>query len=106
MKQAIPHVTLVVRDYDEAIRFFCDKLHFRLIEDTYDMIQNSRRRFATRIRPMPREPLDAGPNMKESSAKPETVDEYLAALSKDKRDALQQLRKTLHTVIPRAQECI
>ena len=47
MKQAIPHVTLVVRDYDEAIRFFCDKLHFRLIEDTYDMIQNSRRRFAT-----------------------------------------------------------
>ena len=35
MNQAILHVALVVRDYDEAIAFFCEKLHFTLIEDTY-----------------------------------------------------------------------
>lgn len=34
MNQRLRHVALVVRDYDEAIRFFCDKLRFRLIEDT------------------------------------------------------------------------
>ena len=33
MKQTIGHVTLVVRDYDEAIEFFTQKLRFRLIED-------------------------------------------------------------------------
>ena len=33
-RQAIAHVTLVVRDYDEAIRFYIDKLGFRVIEDT------------------------------------------------------------------------
>ena len=35
MKQSIIHVALVVRDYDEAIAFFCQKLHFTLVEDTY-----------------------------------------------------------------------
>ncbi len=35
MKQSIIHVALVVRDYDEAIAFFCNKLHFTLVEDTY-----------------------------------------------------------------------
>ncbi len=34
MKQSIIHVALVVRDYDEAIAFFCQKLHFELVEDT------------------------------------------------------------------------
>ncbi len=34
MKQSIGHVALVVRDYDEAIEFFTQKLRFRLIEDT------------------------------------------------------------------------
>ena len=34
MKQSIVHVALVVRDYDEAIDFYCQKLHFRLVEDT------------------------------------------------------------------------
>jgi len=33
MKQTIGHVALVVRDYDEAIEFFTQKLRFRLIED-------------------------------------------------------------------------
>ena len=34
MQQAIAHVALVVRDYDEAISFYVDKLGFRLIENT------------------------------------------------------------------------
>lgn len=42
MPQSISLVTLVVRDYDEAIRFFCDKLHFHLVEDTYQPAQDKR----------------------------------------------------------------
>lgn len=34
MKQFITHMALVVRDYDEAIRFYTQKLGFRLLEDT------------------------------------------------------------------------
>lgn len=34
MKQHIAHISLVVRDYDEAIKFYTEKLNFRLIEDT------------------------------------------------------------------------
>jgi catechol 2,3-dioxygenase-like lactoylglutathione lyase family enzyme len=42
MKQSIIHVALVVRDYDEAIEFFCRKLHFTLVEDTYQPEQDKR----------------------------------------------------------------
>lgn len=42
MKQSIIHVALVVRDYDEAIAFYCQKLHFRLVEDTYQPEQDKR----------------------------------------------------------------
>src|SRR3569833_3273734 len=35
MKRYIAHITLVVNDYDEAIRFYCDKLGFVVTEDTY-----------------------------------------------------------------------
>lgn len=42
MKQSIIHVALVVRDYDEAIAFFCEKLHFELVEDTYQPEQDKR----------------------------------------------------------------
>ncbi len=35
-----------------------------------------------------------------------TIDEYLANLTGDKRAALEKLRKTIRTVIPRAEECI
>lgn len=42
MRQHIAHVTLVVRDYDEAIRFFTEKLGFRLMEDTPIPEQNKR----------------------------------------------------------------
>ena len=34
MKQVLAHIALVVKDYDEAIRFYTEKLHFRLVEDT------------------------------------------------------------------------
>jgi catechol 2,3-dioxygenase-like lactoylglutathione lyase family enzyme len=42
MKQSLLHVALVVRDYDEAIDFYCRKLHFTLIEDTYQPEQDKR----------------------------------------------------------------
>lgn len=42
MKQAIAHIALVVRDYDEAIEFYTKKLHFTLVEDTYQPKQNKR----------------------------------------------------------------
>ena len=42
MRQSILHVALVVRDYDEAIRFYCDTLHFTLVEDTYQPAQDKR----------------------------------------------------------------
>ena len=34
MKQKIAHLALVVRDYDEAIAFYTQKLGFELVEDT------------------------------------------------------------------------
>jgi catechol 2,3-dioxygenase-like lactoylglutathione lyase family enzyme len=42
MKQSIVHVALVVRDYDEAIDFYTNKLHFTLLEDTYQPEQDKR----------------------------------------------------------------
>ncbi|MCP4428273.1 MAG: VOC family protein [Chloroflexi bacterium] len=42
MKQSIVHVALVVRDYDEAIAFYTQKLNFTLIEDTYQPEQDKR----------------------------------------------------------------
>ncbi len=42
MKQSIIYIALVVRDYDEAIDFFCKKLHFQLVEDTYQPEQDKR----------------------------------------------------------------
>jgi catechol 2,3-dioxygenase-like lactoylglutathione lyase family enzyme len=42
MKQSIIHIALVVRDYDEAIDFFCTKLHFTLVEDTFQPEQDKR----------------------------------------------------------------
>ncbi|MBC9915619.1 VOC family protein [Chitinophaga varians] len=34
MKQHIAHIALVVKDYDEAIRFYTEQLGFTLLEDT------------------------------------------------------------------------
>ena len=42
MKQSIVHIALVVRDYDDAIAFYTEKLNFQLIEDTYQPEQDKR----------------------------------------------------------------
>ena len=42
MRHAIAHVAVVVRDYDEAIRFYVDVLGFRLIEDVAQPAQAKR----------------------------------------------------------------
>lgn len=42
MVQSIVHIALVVKEYDEAIEFYTKKLHFELIEDTYQSEQDKR----------------------------------------------------------------
>ena len=42
MNQSIIHIALVVKDYDEAIDFYINKLKFDLIEDTYQPKQDKR----------------------------------------------------------------
>ncbi|WP_315122429.1 VOC family protein [uncultured Clostridium sp.] len=42
MIQSVIHIALVVKDYDEAIEFYTKKLHFMLIEDTYQPEQDKR----------------------------------------------------------------
>jgi catechol 2,3-dioxygenase-like lactoylglutathione lyase family enzyme len=42
MKQALVHIALVVRDYDQAIDFYVNKLKFELVEDTYQAEQDKR----------------------------------------------------------------
>ena len=42
MKKSIVHVALVVRDYDEAIAWFTEKLDFMLVEDTFQPEQDKR----------------------------------------------------------------
>ena len=34
MKQSIIHIALLVKDYDEAIEFYVNKLKFKVVEDT------------------------------------------------------------------------
>jgi catechol 2,3-dioxygenase-like lactoylglutathione lyase family enzyme len=42
MKHSIAHIALVVRDYDEAIAFYTQKIGFTLLEDTYQPEQDKR----------------------------------------------------------------
>ncbi len=42
MKQSIIHIALVVHDYDQAIEFYTNKLHFTLVQDTYQPEQDKR----------------------------------------------------------------
>ncbi|MBM6996019.1 VOC family protein [Paenibacillus sp. DXFW5] len=42
MIQSIVHIALIVKDYDEAIDFYTKKLHFTLVEDTYQPEQDKR----------------------------------------------------------------
>lgn len=42
MKQSILHIAILVKDYDQALDFYVNKLKFELIEDTYQPEQNKR----------------------------------------------------------------
>ena len=42
MQQSIVHIAIVVRDYDEALESYINKLDFVLIEDTYQPEQDKR----------------------------------------------------------------
>lgn len=42
MKQSLSLIALVVNEYDEAIDFYTKKLHFTLVEDTYQPEQDKR----------------------------------------------------------------
>ena len=43
--------------------------------------------------------------MEPTNRKPQTIDEYLACVNADHRDALQELRQTIQAVAPNAEEC-
>ena len=42
MAQSIVHIAIVVKDYDEAITFYTQKLGFSILEDTYQPEQDKR----------------------------------------------------------------
>ena len=42
MSQSMSLIAIVVRDYDEAIEFYTQKLGFELIDDTYQPEQDKR----------------------------------------------------------------
>lgn len=42
MTQSLAHVALLVRDYDEAIAWFTERLGFTLVEDSYQPAQDKR----------------------------------------------------------------
>ena len=42
MQQRIASIAIVVKDYDEAIEFYTQKLNFKLLEDTYLPAENKR----------------------------------------------------------------
>jgi uncharacterized protein YdhG (YjbR/CyaY superfamily) len=46
------------------------------------------------------------PKKSSRTAAPETIDEYLAPLSNEKRAALEKLRKDIKSAAPQAEECI
>lgn len=46
------------------------------------------------------------PKQKAMARKPTTIDNYLALMNGEKRAALEKLRQTIRSIIPRAEECI
>ena len=42
MAQSLAHIALIVRDYDEAIHWFTDRLGFTLVKDVYQPEQDKR----------------------------------------------------------------
>ena len=47
-----------------------------------------------------------GDTLRVTAGKPQTIDEYLAALNADQRMALERLRKAIRAAAPQAEECI
>src|SRR5881396_2068513 len=44
--------------------------------------------------------------MRSTKRSPKTIDEYLASVNANHRDALQKIREAIHAVVPSAKECI
>src|SRR6266704_4434436 len=44
--------------------------------------------------------------MRPTKRSPKTIDEYLASVNANHRDALQKIREAIHGVAPNAEECI
>src|SRR5438094_9784632 len=44
--------------------------------------------------------------MRSTKRSPKTIDEYLASVNANPRDALQKIREAIHAVAPGAEECI
>src|SRR5438094_1394855 len=44
--------------------------------------------------------------MRSTKRSPKTIDEYLASVNANPRDALQKIREAIHAVAPNAEECI
>jgi uncharacterized protein YdhG (YjbR/CyaY superfamily) len=44
--------------------------------------------------------------MRSTKRSPKTIDEYLASVNANHRDALQKIREVIHAVAPNAEECI
>src|SRR6266480_6004441 len=44
--------------------------------------------------------------MESTNPKPKTIDEYLADVNADHRGVLEKVRKTIHAVAPKVEECI
>src|SRR5712691_10815363 len=70
---------------------------------------------ALRARPLSRQPLGGtsienrsliSQGAQAMSAKSQTIDEYLAPLSNEKRTALEKLRRAIKSAAPKAEECI
>jgi uncharacterized protein YdhG (YjbR/CyaY superfamily) len=54
---------------------------------------------------MPRR-KQTGLERQRKTVKPQTIDEYLAPLSKEKRSTLEKLRRAIKSAAPKAEECI
>src|SRR5262249_13962511 len=66
--------------------------------------QNRHPRLAAGLPSRAGEEVTGGENI--MAAKPQTIDEYLAAVDADKRAALHKLRQAIKAAAPKAQECV
>lgn len=59
--QTFAHIALIVRDYDEAIAWFTDKLGFTLVADQYQLEQDKRWVLVAPRAPAPTRPPSSSP---------------------------------------------